>query len=56
MEEVLYLDNAATTFPKPEAVYRAMDKANPDYAVKAGRGAYALAAKAEETISEPRDR
>lgn len=55
MEEVLYLDNAATTFPKPEAVYRAMDKANRDYAVNAGRGAYALAAKAEDIISETRE-
>ena len=55
MEEVLYLDNAATTFPKPEAVYQAMDKANRDYAVNAGRGAYALAAKAEDIISETRE-
>ena len=28
MEKVIYLDNAATTFPKPEAVYTAMDEAN----------------------------
>lgn len=26
MEEYIYLDNAATTFPKPEAVYQALDR------------------------------
>lgn len=34
-----YLDNAATTYPKPEAVYKAMDEVNRN-AVNAGRGAY----------------
>ena len=45
MEKVYYFDNAATTFPKHENVYKAMDEANRDYAVNAGRGAYALARK-----------
>ena len=45
MEKVYYFDNAATTFPKHENVYKAMDEANRDYAVNAGRGAYALAGK-----------
>ena len=40
MEEYIYLDNAATTFPKPEAVYRALDRANRNAAVNAGRGSY----------------
>ena len=52
MEKVYYFDNAATTFPKHENVYKAMDEANRDYAVNAGRGAYALARKASEVISE----
>ena len=51
MEKVYYFDNAATTFPKHENVYKAMDEANRDYAVNAGRGAYALARKASEVIS-----
>lgn len=38
MEKVYYFDNAATTFPKHENVYKAMDEANRDYAVNAGRG------------------
>ena len=54
MEKVYYFDNAATTFPKHENVYKAMDEANRDYAVNAGRGAYALARKASEVISETR--
>ena len=37
---MIYLDNAATTFPKPEEVYLAMDEANRTYAVNAGRGSY----------------
>lgn len=54
MEGYIYLDNAATTFPKPEAVYLAMDEANRTYAVNAGRGSYALAQKAEEIIQKTR--
>ncbi len=50
MEQYIYLDNAATTFPKPEAVYTAMDNANRNYAVNAGRGAYAKAQCANEII------
>ena len=49
---LIYLDNAATTFPKPEEVYRAMDLANRNMSVNAGRGAYALAREASELISE----
>ena len=37
MEEI-YLDNAATTFPKPECVYQAMDEIARTGAVNAGRG------------------
>lgn len=39
MEEYIYLDNAATTFPKPEAVYQALDRANRNIAVNAGQAA-----------------
>lgn len=52
MEEVIYLDNAATTFPKPEAVYAAMDEANRNYAVNAGRGAYKKAQYASDIIAK----
>lgn len=49
---MIYLDNAATTFPKPESVYDAMDKANREYAVNAGRGSYKLAREANRIITE----
>ena len=45
---MIYLDNAATTFPKPESVYLAMDKMNREGAVNAGRGAYKLAQEASK--------
>lgn len=52
---MIYLDNAATTFPKSEEVYRAMDDANRHLAVNAGRGSYALARKAAEMIQNTRE-
>ncbi|MFN0199748.1 MAG: cysteine desulfurase [Planctomycetaceae bacterium] len=36
----IYLDNAATSFPKPEAVYRAVEKYQRDCGAAVGRGAY----------------
>ena len=39
MEEI-YLDNAATTFPKPECVYQAMDEIARTGAVNAGRAPF----------------
>lgn len=54
MKNEIYLDNAATTFPKPEQVYQALDQANREYAVNAGRGSYALARKADSLIAETR--
>lgn len=51
---MIYLDNAATTYPKPERVYTAMDKANRDIAFNAGRGSYAAARAAAEVIAGAR--
>lgn len=47
---MIYLDNAATTFPKPESVYVAMDEANRKIGVNAGRGAYKVAQDASKII------
>ena len=33
---MIYLDNAATTYPKSESVYQALDYANREYAFNAG--------------------
>jgi len=51
---LIYLDNAATTFPKPEPVYEGMDKANRKYAVNSGRGSYKAAQKAAKVIDDTR--
>ena len=49
---MLYLDNAATTFPKPARIYDVMDEFNRNNAVNAGRGAYRLARTASKLITE----
>ncbi len=52
---MIYLDNAATTFPKPEEVYAAMDNANRFSSVNAGRGSYRLARNASNLIAETKN-
>lgn len=49
---MIYLDNAATTFPKPECVYRAADTFARAGAVNAGRGAYRAAREATSMIRQ----
>lgn len=51
----IYLDNAATTFPKPECVYTTMDVVNRTLSVNAGRGLYAAARKAADLIERARN-
>lgn len=50
----IYLDNAATSFPKPERVYENLRKYLERYGGCPGRGGYALAKQAEEVIEETR--
>lgn len=52
---MVYLDNAATTFPKPESVYVAMDEVNRRMGVNAGRGSYSIARDASSLISETKN-
>ena len=47
---MIYLDNAATTYPKPEVVYQELDKANRN-AFNTGRGSYKVA-RAASSIKE----
>lgn len=56
LDEIIYLDNAATTFPKSEAVYVAMDNVNRNCCVNAGRGSYRLARIANEIIDDVKTR
>jgi cysteine desulfurase/selenocysteine lyase len=46
----IYLDNAATSWPKPESVYRAVDDYLRRLGAPAGRGSYAEAAEAERIV------
>lgn len=51
---LIYLDNAATTFPKPEVVYDVMDEFLRNRCVNAGRGSYDLAKETMSIIDETR--
>ncbi len=53
--QIIYLDNAATTFPKPHEVLSEMHEVYARLGVSAGRGTYDLAAQAEETVSQVRN-
>jgi len=53
---MIYLDNAATTFPKSESVLARMDEVNRNLAVNAGRGSYKAARQAEEVIANTREK
>ena len=50
----IYLDNAATSWPKPDAVYDAVDKYLRENGAPAGRSAYTQAADVERTIASAR--
>lgn len=52
--KLIYLDNAATTFPKPRAVLDAMVETYAGLGVSPGRGGYDLAAEAEELVRTAR--
>ena len=51
---MIYLDNAATTYPKPECVYTAVNDCQRNLAVNAGRGTYKIARQASELIHSTR--
>ncbi len=51
---MLYLDNAATSYPKPEEVYRAMDYFLRNQAANPGRAAFRMAVEAERLITDTR--
>jgi cysteine desulfurase family protein len=52
---MIYLDNAATTFPKPKEVYREVLYCMENYAANAGRAAYDMAIQASEKVIETRE-
>jgi cysteine desulfurase/selenocysteine lyase len=53
-EHIIYLDNAATTYPKPRHMLEAMISAYARLGVSPGRGSYDLAVEAEDMVQETR--
>jgi cysteine desulfurase/selenocysteine lyase len=51
---MIYLDNAATSFPKPEAVYQAMDHFARTKLGNPGRSGHGMAIESERTIDHAR--
>jgi cysteine desulfurase family protein len=51
---VIYLDNAATSWPKPEVVYKTMDEFLRKKGGNPGRGSHSMALAARQTVDETR--
>ncbi len=51
---MIYLDHAATSWPKPECVYREMDNFLREKGGNPGRGSHSLAVAAREVVEETR--
>jgi len=54
MSQLIFLDNGATSFPKPEAVYRYMDHFYRNFGVNPGRSGYDLCMEAGLVVEETR--
>ncbi|MCJ7660357.1 MAG: aminotransferase class V-fold PLP-dependent enzyme [Anaerolineales bacterium] len=55
MSNLIYLDNGATSFPKPEEVYTYMDQFYRNFGVNPGRSGYDLCMEAGEVIDNTRN-
>src|SRR5262249_51808124 len=51
---MIYLDNAATSFPKPEAVYQALDHFARTNLANTGRSGHRMALESERTLDQGR--
>lgn len=56
MKNIIYMDNAATSFPKPPEVTRAMVHFMEEVGANPGRSGHVLALEAERIVSETRGR
>ena len=52
---MIYFDNAATTYPKPESVYEAVNKCMREYCANPGRSGHKLSMEAGRAILEARE-
>ncbi len=55
MNAMIYLDNAATSFIKPDAVYEEMMKCMKEYGANPGRGGHSLSIKASVEVMRVRE-
>lgn len=55
MSKLIYLDNAATTFPKPKSVYKSVMEAMTNYGANPGRGSHTMAIEGARVIYETRE-
>lgn len=55
LQTQIYLDNAATTYPKPEEVYRAVDRTLRSIGVAPGRGGHARSVEAARILFRTRE-
>jgi selenocysteine lyase/cysteine desulfurase len=53
---MIYFDNAATTFPKPQCVYDAVQEGMKKYSFNSGRGSYKEAKDTYKMIEETREK
>ncbi|HOT01767.1 MAG TPA: aminotransferase class V-fold PLP-dependent enzyme, partial [Acidobacteriota bacterium] len=54
MDAIIYLDNGATSFPKPESVYQYMDFFYRNYGVNPGRSGYDMCMEAGSMVEDTR--
>lgn len=54
-DRMIYLDNAATTYPKPKQVYQSVMEAMTKYGANPGRGSHAMAIEGARVIYETRE-
>jgi selenocysteine lyase/cysteine desulfurase len=55
MSDIIYFDNAATTYPKPESVIMSTVDCMKNYCGNPGRGSHRLALKSSEKVFEARE-
>lgn len=55
MEIMVYLDNAATSYPKPSKVYEEMDKCLREYCANPGRGGHSMSISSSRVVMEARE-
>ncbi len=53
---MIYFDNAATTYPKPQCVYDAINEGMKKYSFNAGRGSYLVANETYKMIDKTREK